>query len=146
MREANPPLPLPLRLVTGAAAAAMLLASAPGASAQMNGSGSQFNAGYGGAQLNRGIDVSTRDENNNQVFINGRMDAPEGSVFSRAGGASRSSSEGGVGGGRGLATAIGNNLTVVVQGSWNRVTVDSTQINNGDVSAQTSLNGSLDLQ
>ena len=145
MREATSSLPLTLRLAAAAAVAAALCASATGAAAQMNGSGSQFNSGYGGGQYNRGIDVSTRDENNNQIFINGRMDAPSGSVFSRSSGASRSSSEGGVGG-RGLATAIGNNLTVVVQGSWNRVTVDSTQINNGDVSAQTSLNGSLDLQ
>ena len=30
--------------------------------------------------------------------------------------------------------------------AWNRVVVDSTQINNGDVSAQTGLRGSLDPQ
>jgi holdfast attachment protein HfaA len=133
-------------LAIGAFVGAMTLACASGASAQnMNGSTSQFNSGYGGSQFNRGIDVSTRDANNNQVFINGRMDTPIGSVFSRSSGVSRSASSGGVGGG-GLATAIGNNLNVVVQGSWNRVVVDSTQINNGDISAQTSLNGSLNLQ
>jgi len=33
----------------------------------------------------------------------------------------------------------------VVQGSYNRVTVDSTQINNGDISANASLNGRVNL-
>lgn len=123
--------------------AAALLGPCTSAAAQdMNGSVARFNSGYGGSDLNRMVDISTRDENNNQILVNGRMQTPEGSVFSQSTGLSRS---GGVGGG-GLATAIGNNLTVVVQGSWNRVTVDSTQINNGDVTAQTTLNGTLDLQ
>jgi holdfast attachment protein HfaA len=136
---------LPVPVVVAACAAAALACASVANAQGMNGSSSQYNAGYGGSQFNRGVDVSTRDENNNQVFINGRMDTPIGSVFSKSSGVSRSSSSGGVGGG-GLATAIGNNLNVVVQGSWNRVVVDSTQINNGDVSAQTSLNGSLNLQ
>jgi holdfast attachment protein HfaA len=133
------------RLTFGVGVCAAASALAVAASAQdMNGSVGRFNGGFGGANLNRSIDISTRDQNNNQVFVNGRMTTPEGSVFSQSTGFSRSGS-GGVGGG-GVATAIGNNLSVVVQGSWNRVTVDSTQINNGDISAQTSLNGSLDLQ
>jgi holdfast attachment protein HfaA len=126
--------------------AGALLACAWGARAQSY-SSSQFNSGYGGtngSNFNRGVDVSTRDENNNQIYINGRMDAPAGSVFSNSSGTSRAYSSG-VGGG-GLATAIGNNLNVVVQGSWNRVVVDSTQINNGEVTAQTGLRGSLDQQ
>jgi holdfast attachment protein HfaA len=151
MSEATSVRPQPLRLSAHSVAvalAAALFACASAASAQnLNGSSSQFNSGYGGSggsQFNRGVDVSTRDENNNQIYINGRMDAPAGSVFSNSTGTSRAYSSG-VGGG-GLATAIGNNLNVIVQGSWNRVVVDSTQINNGDVTAQTGLNGSLDLQ
>ena len=149
MCEATTRLPLPPRPFApslAVVAAGTLLACASGASAQSF-SSSQFNSGYGGtngSQFNRGIDVSTRDQNNNQIFINGRMDAPIGSVFSNSSGTSRAYSSG-VGGG-GLATAIGNNLNVVVQGSWNRVVVDSTQINNGDITAQTGLRGTLDQQ
>ena len=55
---------------------------------------------------------------------------------------------GGVGTGFGQlggATAIGNNLNVTVQGNWNTVIIDSTQINNGDVTANVELNGQVDL-
>ena len=45
----------------------------------------------------------------------------------------------------GGSTAIGNQLNVVVQGSWNTVIVNSNQTNNGDVTAGTALNGTLDL-
>ena len=113
------------------------------AAQNMNGGASQFNQGYGrNTTFNDAVNVATRDEDGNQVFINGRMDAPSGSVFARS---SPAASRGGVGG-AGVATAIGNNLVVVVEGSWNRVNVDSTQINNGDVSAQTSLNGRVNLE
>jgi holdfast attachment protein HfaA len=93
--------------------------------------------------MNQAIDVSTRDENQNTVFVNGVMRAPAGSVFARSSGFAQQSSSGV--GGTGLATAIGNNLTVVVNGSYHVVTVDSTQINNGDVSANVSLNGQVNL-
>lgn len=130
--------------LAAAALAAAALASA-GHAQTMNNSGSGFNAGYGrgGSSFNTGIDVGTRDENQNSVFINGILQAPAGSVFSRAGGFSQSTSSGV--GGQGMATAIGNNLQVIVQGSYNRVTVDSTQINNGDVSANANLNGLVNL-
>ncbi|MNT63655.1 hypothetical protein D3C72_2014870 [compost metagenome] len=41
------------------------------------------------------------------------------------------------------ATAIGNNLNVVVQGNRNTVIVNSTQTNTGNITAGTALNGSL---
>ena len=47
----------------------------------------------------------------------------------------------GTGAGFGGATAIGNNLTVITQGSWNTVIVNSTQINNGDVTANATSSG-----
>lgn len=141
--SATPPHHARIAVAVATAALAALGLGASAAAQSMGSSGSQFNGGYSGSNLNRAVDVSTRDENNNQIFINGRLNAPNGSVFSDAQGVSRSST--GVGGG-GYATAIGNNLNVIVQGSWNRVVVDSTQINNGDVSAQTSLNGALNLQ
>jgi holdfast attachment protein HfaA len=42
-------------------------------------------------------------------------------------------------GGWGSSTAIGNNLTVVTQGNNNTVIVNSTQINNGNISAGTNV-------
>ncbi len=72
------------------------------------------------------ISMSTRDENCNRVIINGRMEI-EGTL---SGGLMD-----GFGSGIGAAQAIGNQLNVVTQGNYNTVIVDSTQINNGDISA-----------
>jgi len=41
------------------------------------------------------------------------------------------------------ATAVGNQLNVNVQGSWNTVIVNSTQTNNGDVNAYANANGNV---
>jgi holdfast attachment protein HfaA len=72
------------------------------------------------------IPMSTRDEDGNRVIINGRMEL-EGTL---SGGLMD-----GFGSGIGSAQAIGNQLNVVTQGNYNTVIVDSTQINNGDISA-----------
>lgn len=85
----------------------------------------------------RPMTVTSRDANGNRVIVNGRAQA---SAYASASGAGYRRT--GVGG---TATAIGNQLNVVVQGSWNTVIVDAQQINNGDVSANVSLNGGLDL-
>jgi holdfast attachment protein HfaA len=37
--------------------------------------------------------------------------------------------------GIGASSAIGNQLNVITQGNYNTVIIDSTQINNGDISA-----------
>ena len=57
-----------------------------------------------------------------------------------------SQSTAGAGFGAGIAsgTAVGNQLNVITQGSWNTVIVNSTQINNGNQT--TVLNGKIDLQ
>jgi holdfast attachment protein HfaA len=140
---------LALRALTCAGGAAVLLvvAAAGGAEAQsLNANSSQFNSGYNAAgSLNGPINIATRDGNNNSVYVNGIMQTPAGSIFSNATGVSQSSTSGGVGS-SGMATAIGNSLNVVVEGSWNRVTVDSTQVNNGNISATTSLNGQIKLE
>ncbi len=135
-----------LRTRAGGLAVLLLLCATGGARAQtMNASSSQFNGGYNAAgNLNQAVNISTRDANNNQVFINGILQAPQGSIFSNSTGVSQSSTSGGVGA-SGVATAIGNSLNVVVEGSWNRVTVDSTQINNGQITANASLNGQIKL-
>jgi holdfast attachment protein HfaA len=116
--------------------AAALAASASAASAQMSTNSASFNAGWGrvAGQENFGATAGTRDANHNRVIIDGVIQTgSDQSSFIRSdfGGSDTHGSGAGFGG----ATAIGNNLTVVTQGSWNTVIVDSTQINNGDVTA-----------
>lgn len=118
------------------------------ATAQSNGGGSAFNAGYGlsSGELSRPVNVSRRaDGSGNTVVVDGvTRIGDDQSVFytRRTGGAG--DNYGGVGG-RGTATAVGNNLVVSVQGSNNTVVVNSTQINNGAVTAKTVLNGKVNL-
>jgi holdfast attachment protein HfaA len=116
-------------------ATALCLAAAPALAQSQTGSAS-YNAGYGrtAGQENRMVDYSTRDANGNRVIVDGVMLTGEDqSTFSRVGGAFDSYA--GVGSQGGASTAIGNNLVVITQGSYNTVIVDSTQINNGNVSA-----------
>ena len=72
------------------------------------------------------INPSTRDANGNRTIVNGRMEI-EGTL---SGGLMD-----GFASGLGTAQAIGNQLNVVTQGNYNTVIIDSTQINNGDISA-----------
>jgi len=114
-------------------------------SAGSSGMGS-YQAGYGGSRYTtaRPQSGSTRDQNGNRLIVDGIIQAGASSYSSATGGVSSSFS--GVGGGNGGtniggSTAIGNSLNVVVQGNHNTVIVNSTQINNGNVTAGTSLNG-----
>ena len=112
-------------------ATALSLAGLP-ALAQSNTGSANYNAGYCrvSGQENRMVDYSTRDANGNRVIVDGVMLTGEDqSTFTRSGGSLDSYS------GAGSSTAIGNNLVVITQGSYNVVIVDSTQINNGDVTA-----------
>ena len=98
-----------------------------------------FETGYGRARgaEERAINTSTRDANGNRLLLDGVIvTGSDNSVYSqsRSYGAGDSYSGAGAVGG---ATAIGNNLSVVVQGNYNTVIIDSTQINNGDISATT---------
>ncbi|MDH6061646.1 holdfast anchoring protein HfaA [Chrysosporum bergii ANA360D] len=137
---------------TCAAGATILLLALPAAaeaqSAGASGTG-QFQAGYGGARYTtaRAQTGSTRDANHNRLVVNGLIQTGVGS-YSRSTGASAASVFGEGSDGRstiGGATAIGNNLNVVVQGNNNTVVVTSTQTNTGNVTARTSLNGTLNL-
>lgn len=110
----------------------------------------QYQAGYGGSRYTtaRAQTGSTRDANGNRLIVDGIIQSGASSYSRATGGVSSSySGAGGSGDGTtiGGSTAIGNQLNVVVQGSWNTVIVNSSQVNNGDVSAGTSLNGSLNL-
>jgi holdfast attachment protein HfaA len=74
------------------------------------------------------INPATRDENGNRTIVNGRIDI-EGTLT----GGIMDGFGSGLGGSS--AQAIGNQLNVITQGNHNTVIVDSTQINNGDISA-----------
>ena len=137
--------------LAAAAFTAALLAGGQAAAQTMTTNSAEFNGGWGRIQgtENHPIDVSTRDRNGNRVIVDGIIldggsdtftqtdNQGAGSVFAGAGGRTRWST----------ATAIGNNLQVITQGNYNTVIVNSTQINNGDVTANNddSLNGELDL-
>lgn len=83
--------------------------------------------GMGWESFDSPINPATRDADGNRVIVNGRMQI-EGTL---TGGL-----QDGFATGIGSAQAIGNQLNVVTQGNYNTVIVDSTQINNGDISAE----------
>ena len=108
-----------------------------------------YQAGYGGSRYTtaRPQTGSTRDATGNRLIVNGVIQAGASSYASASGGVSSSFSGAGNSGGSAIggSTAIGNNLNVVVQGNHNTVIVNSSQVNNGAISAGTSLNGTLRL-
>jgi holdfast attachment protein HfaA len=133
------------------AATIATLALPAGAAAQSAGSAGMgaYSAGYGGARYTtaRPQSGSTRDANGNRLIIDGIIQAGASTWSSATGGVSSSYSGAGRAGGTAIggSTAIGNSLNVVVQGNNNTVIVNSTQVNNGAVTAATSLNGTLRL-
>ncbi len=126
-------------------ALALALGVGGAASAQtMDSNSAAFNAGYGrvAGQENHMVEYSTRDANGNRVIVDGMMlTGSDQSVYSSSRSSGSLDAYAGVGGvgGYGGATAIGNNLTVITQGSNNTVIVNSSQINNGNVSAGTTV-------
>lgn len=126
------------------AAIASLLSVAPAYAQSMTTNSADFNAGYGrrAGSENHPVNVSTRDANGNRVIVDGIIQSGEDqSSFSFGSGAGESYS--GVGSLGGGSTAIGNSLVVVTQGNYNTVIVNSTQTNNGAVSAGTNLSGGV---
>lgn len=141
-----------MRLKLAAAAAATFLALPAAAQAQSAGSSGTgtYQAGYGAARYTtaRPQTGSTRDQNGNRLIVNGLIQTGASSYSRTSGGVSSWGNWGGNGNGGtsiGGATAIGNNLNVVVQGNWNTVIVNSTQTNTGNINAGTALNGTIDL-
>lgn len=133
------------RAIGSVGAALFALALAPAAQAQsMMTNSAEFNGGYGriNGQENHPVDFTTRDVNGNRVIIDGLiLTGEDQSSFARASGAADAFA--GVGATGGGATAIGNNLVVVTQGSNNTVIVNSSQTNSGPVTATTQLNGGV---
>jgi holdfast attachment protein HfaA len=102
--------------------------------AQSASNSGQFNVPYGKPynDFNQPFDARTRDANGNRTIVNGRMFLGQQSNLSLGiGGSFFGSSTSGVGG-FGGGGAIGNQLNVITNGSWNTVIIDSTQINNGN--------------
>lgn len=141
---------------TGAAAlfggAVLVLALGAPAFAQYSSStASSFSRGYNqtAGEMTSGIDVNSRDANGNRVIVDGvTQTGNDNSVFARrTGGAfDQFSGVGAQGSYAGQAAAIGNNLVVVTQGSYNTVIVNAQQTNTGTVTATTTvLNGKINL-
>ena len=120
------------------------LARPPGPSAQVSGEFERpFGYGYGEEQAS--YDANTRDASGNRIILDGRIQTGmDQSSLSRSYGSAGAWSQSTAGAGFASGTAVGNQLNVITQGSWNTVIVNSTQINNGNQT--TVLNGKIDLQ
>ena len=143
---------MPFKRQISAAAALVAILAPAAAWAQSTGSAgaSRFQQGYGSARYATAQQTtgSTRDANGNRLIVDGIIQSGASSYSRQSGGvASAYSGAGSSGSGQtiGGSTAIGNQLNVVVQGSWNTVIVNSNQTNNGDVNAGTALNGNITL-
>jgi holdfast attachment protein HfaA len=98
--------------------------------------------GYGATSQNTTSNYQLRDPNGNLTLVNGQF---QGSTYSSQSGAQTANATAGVGTSSagaqyGQASAIGNQLNVVVLGSHNTTVVDTTQINNGNQTANVALN------
>ena len=116
----------------------VLVAAGAAQAQQMNTNSTSFNAGYGrtAGEENRPVDFSLRDASGNLTIIDGVMNTgPDQSTLA----GSTIDAGGNFTGVGGIYTsspsAIGNNLTVVTEGNYNTVIVNSVQTNNGTVSA-----------
>ncbi len=137
------------RRLAALAVAASVVAPCGGALAQSASSSlSQFKSGYGAnlSGFEQPVNVSTRDASGNLVITDGVIQTgADQSVFSHLQVGGASDSYAGVGA-IGQATAIGNNLSVNVSGSYNTVVVNANQTNTGDITANTTvLNGKVNL-
>jgi holdfast attachment protein HfaA len=139
MAVAVPAAPRMIWLCAGLCAS---LAAGSAAAQSMSANSASYNAGYGrvAGSENHPVDVSTRDANGNRVIVDGLiLTGEDQSSFSSASGAIDSYA--GVGASSGGSTAIGNNLVVVTQGSYNTVIVNSNQTNSGAVTAGAKVSG-----
>jgi holdfast attachment protein HfaA len=92
------------------------------------------------------VALSNRDANGNLVIVDGVMQTGVGSgLYNQSSQTGTLNTTTGVGSSTGSALAIGNNITVVTNGSYNTVIVNATQTNNAPVTAGTVLNGQLNL-
>ena len=135
---------LNLGLSPGLSSGLVSMAAAQSASSSL----SPFKAGYGGSGLSsfeQPVNITTRDASGNLVITDGVIQVgSDQSVFSHVQVGGASDSYAGVGA-LGSATAIGNSLSVNVQGNYNTVVVSAAQTNTGAITATTDLNGKVNL-
>lgn len=138
------------------------LAAFPAGAQTLGANSASFNAGYGRlpGQENRPVSYSNRDANGNLVMIDGIIQSGvgsgsgsvSGSQSSTGSSSSSASASSGAGssasgvGASGGASAVANNLTVITQGNNNTVIVTSTQVNHGNVTANTIVRGTSNAQ
>ena len=133
-----------------AGCAALAACAVAGAAHAQSGSStlSGFQQGYSGglSSFESQVNVSTYAQGTNSVFVDGVSQiGSDQSVFSKVGSTTGASDSFNGAGAVGGASAIGNSLSVNVSGQYNTVVVNSTQVNNGNVSATTVLNGKVNL-
>lgn len=142
--------PTVLRAIAGVFGLASLLFA--GNAAAGGDMGQDFSSGMGYSMApgeeNAAVSGSTRNANGNRVFINGveqgvaypvtDNDPQFSQLYGTQFGVNAGTTTATAGG---SATAIGNALNVTVDGSWNTVIVNSTQVNKGNQTA--TLNGNL---
>ena len=138
-------------ILAGASVTALTCATTVQAQTAGSAGAAPFQSGYGGARYttSQAQTGSTRDANGNRLIVDGIIQAGASSYSSQSSGVASAYSGSGATTGNGLAiggaTAIGNSLNVIVQGNRNIVIVNSRQTNNGNITAGTVLNGTLDL-
>ena len=144
--------PRPTRLMAYASFIAAVTLANSAAAQTMNANSAAFNAGFGrtAGEENRPVNVQLTDANGNFTLVNGLIQSnAAGSLFGEVKGAVGGGFSG-LGGALDTATgaasgsaasAIGNNLNVVVQGDNNTVIVSATQTNTGAVTATSTTNG-----
>jgi holdfast attachment protein HfaA len=118
--------------LSGAAlACAAILAAVPAQAQSRGGYANEFSRPYGinPGDETRPYDARTRDLNGNRVIVNGRIVVADDLSTLPLG---LYNADGSGLGFSGTGTAIGNQLNVQTNGSFNTVIVNSTQINNGD--------------
>lgn len=96
--------------------------------------------GYGSSTQNQASGYSMRDANGNLTMVNGQVTS---AYYQQGSGAQYAGGGVGMGGASqtyGQASAIGNQLSVVVLGSHNTTIIDSQQTNNGNQTATADVN------
>ncbi len=103
--------------------------------------------GFGFGEEQRPFQPGTRDINGNRLIVDGRIitgdDLSSFSTNSLASGGQSLTGAGFYNQPQGQTSAIGNQLNVITEGSFNTIIINSEQTNNGDQTAV--LNGELDL-
>jgi holdfast attachment protein HfaA len=120
------------------ALALLALTASTAAQAQAWNNSAMYN-GYGATTQNQASAYSMRDANGNLTMVNGQVTSAQYSANS--GGQSAYAGGVGMGGAQSQeqATAIGNQLSVVVLGSHNTTIIDSSQVNTGNQTATADL-------